>query len=57
MVDFDGDGPVSPRFRTADNMKMGHVMRDEQKPTFKKARAPFYKHLFAAKLWAYYPRR
>jgi hypothetical protein len=30
---------------------------DEEQPRVKKALAAFYKHLFAAKLWAYYPRR
>src|SRR3954471_11490855 len=36
MVDFDGNGPASPRFRTADNMKTGDHVRDEQKSRLKK---------------------
>jgi hypothetical protein len=56
MPFFDGDRPASTRFRTADNVKTRDHLRDERRH-FKKALAPFYKHLFAAKLWAYYPRR
>jgi hypothetical protein len=56
--DFNAAECASPSIPYARQYGNAAHARDEgHGPKLKKASAPFYKHLFAGKLWAYYPRR